>query len=137
MGEKISQIKGFDFAFIHCGQNKGRIVSVDWIDVDGSSIWTIASTDSEDEDRSLIQSITSKDHPTRILVKLWDIGNDVPDRLFEVANVAVTQFSPNGQYLAVGRQSENVLNYGIWRMAKGFINSCKGDWGTRLQENPQ
>jgi len=117
MGEKISQIKGFDFAFIHCGQNKGRIVSVDWIDVDGSSIWTIASTDSEDEDRSLIQSITSKDHPTRILVKLWDIGNDVPDRLFEVADVAVTQFSPNGQYLAVGRQSENVVE--LWNLEDG------------------
>jgi len=74
-GEKVSQIEGFDFVFIHCGQNKGRIASVDWIDKDGSSI----------------QRITSEDHPTHILrVKLWDIGNDISDRLFEVTDVAVT-----------------------------------------------
>jgi len=37
-GKKVSQIKGFDFVFIHCGRNKGRIASMDWIDEDGSLI---------------------------------------------------------------------------------------------------
>jgi len=102
-------IEGFDFVFIHCGWNKGRIASMDWIDEDGS----------------LIRRITSKDHPTRILVKLWDIGNDISDRLFEVTGVAVAKFmgiaiarfSPDGQYLAVGRRSENVVE--LWNLEDG------------------
>jgi len=107
-GEKVSQIEGFDFVFIHCGRNKGRIASMEWIDEDGSSI----------------QSITSKDHPTRTLrVKLWDIGNDTSDSLFEVTDVAeffgipIARFSPNGQYLAVGRRSENVIE--LWNLEDG------------------
>jgi len=100
-GEKVSQIEGFDFVFIHCDLNKGKIASVNWIDEDGSSI----------------QTITSKDHPTRILVKLWDIGNDISDKLFEVTGVSVTRFSPNGQYLAVGRRSENVVE--LWNLEDG------------------
>jgi len=123
--EKVSQIEGFDFVFIHCGRNKGRIASMNWIDEDGSSIRKIASTDLGGEDGSSIQSITSKDHLTRILVKLWDIGNDISDRLFEVTGVAVTgflgiviaRFSPNGQYLAVGRRSENVVE--LWNLEDG------------------
>jgi len=119
-GEKVSWIEGFDFMFIHCGRNKGRIASVDWIDEDegedGSSIRTITSTDSEDQGPC----------STHILrVKLWDIGNDISDRLFEVTGVAVTKFmgiaiarfSPNGQYLAVGRQSENVVE--LWNLEDG------------------
>ena len=98
-GEKVSQIKGSDFVFIHCGRNKGRIASVDWIDGDGSSFC--------------------------VLVKLWDIGNDISDRLFEVTGVAVTRFqgipiarfSPDGQYLAVGRRSENVVE--LWNLEDG------------------
>ena len=97
-GEKVSQIEGFDFVLIHCGRNKGKIASVDWIDEDGS----------------LIRTIPSK---VCILVKLWDIENGMSDRLFEVTGVAVAKFmgiaiarfSPNGQYLAVGRRSENVV----------------------------
>jgi len=109
-GEKVSQIEGFDFVFIHYGRNKGRIASMDWIDEDGS----------------LIRRFTPNDQrPSRILVKLWDIGDDVPDRLFEVTGVAVTkfrgipvaQFSPNGQYLAVGRRSENVVE--LWNLEDG------------------
>ena len=66
-GEKVSQIKGSDFVFIHCGRNKGRIASVDWIDGDGSSFC--------------------------VLVKLWDIGNDISDKLlFEVTGVTVTNY---------------------------------------------
>jgi len=107
-GKKLSRIEGFDFVFIHCGRNKGRIASVDWIDEDGPSIWTIASTDPKDQGP----------RSTRILrVKLWDIGNDISDRLFEVTGVAVTRFSPNGQYLAVGRRSENVVE--LWNLEDG------------------
>jgi len=120
-GEKVSHIEGFDFVFIHCGRNKGRIASVHWIDENGSSIRTIASTD---EDNSSILTMTSTDskdqgpRSTRILrVKVWDIGNDISDRLFEVTGVAVTRFSPNGQYLAVGRRSENVVE--LWNLEDG------------------
>jgi len=92
-GEKVSQIEGIGFVFIHCGRNKGRIASMDWIDEDKSSIGTIASTDPEDEDGYSIQSITSKDHPTRTLrVKLWDIGNDTSDRLFCRRNLVARWF---------------------------------------------
>jgi len=47
-----------------------------WIDEDGSLIGTIAH---------------GVQRPTRILVKMWDIGNDVSDRLFESAGVTVAQ----------------------------------------------
>ena len=95
-GEKVSQIEGFDFVFIHCGRNKGIIASIHWIDEDGSSIPTIASTDSENQGP----------RSTHILrVKLWDIGNGISGRLFEVTGVAVAKFmgiaiarfSPDGQ----------------------------------------
>ena len=109
-GEKVSQIEGFDFVFIHCGRNKGRIASVDWIGEDGS----------------LILGLSSKSkHTSRILVKLWDIGNDISDSLFEVTGVAfarlggfaIARFSPNGQYLVVGRRSENVVE--LWNLEDG------------------
>jgi len=103
-GEEVFQIEGFDFVFIYYGRHEGRIASVHWIDEDGS----------------LIRKIVSKDqHPTRFLVKVWDIGNDISDRLFEVTGVAVTQFSPNGQYLAVGKRSENVVE--LWNLEDGKI----------------
>ena len=93
--------------FIHCCRNKGRIASVHWIDEDRSSIRIVASTDSEDQGP----------RSTCILVKLWDIGNDISDRLFEVIDVAVTRFSPNGQYLAVGRRDENIID--LWNLEDG------------------
>ena len=98
------QIEGFDFVFIHCGCNEGRIASMDWIDEDGYLIQTIASEDQ---------------CPTRILVKLWDIGNHGFDGLFDITGVAVAQFSPNGKYLAVGRQSESVVE--LWNLEDGKI----------------
>ena len=113
-GEEF-QIEGFDFVFIHYGRNKGRIASMDWIDEDRSSIWIIASTDLEDKNGPLTQPIASTDledrgpRSTRVLVKLWDIGSRIFDRLSKVTDVVVAQFSPNGQYLAVGRRSENVV----------------------------
>jgi len=103
-GEGVFQIEGFDFAFIHGGHNKGRIASIDWIDEDGSSIRTIASEDQ---------------HPTRILVKLWDIGNVKFDQLFDITGVVVAQFSPNGKYLAVERQSESFVE--LWNLEDGKI----------------
>jgi len=69
-------IEGFDFVFIHRGRNEGRIASMHWIDEDGSLIGTIAH---------------GVQRPTRILVKMWDIGNDVSDRLFESAGITVAQ----------------------------------------------
>jgi len=183
-GEDVFSIEGFDFVFIRWGRYKGRIASMDWIDEDGSSIRTIASTNSEDEDGypirivasidsededgssirtiastssededgysiqivastdsededgssirtialtdlegqggPLIQTIASKDsedrgpRSTRVLVKLWDIGNNTFDRLFEVTGVTITQFSPNGRYLAVGRRSGNAIE--LWNL---------------------
>ena len=98
-GEEVFQIEGFDFVFIDCGHNEGKIASIHWIDEDRHSIRTIASEDQ---------------HPTRILVKLWDIGNDKFDRLFDMTSVSVAQFSPNGKYMAAGRQSESVVE--LWSL---------------------
>ena len=53
---------------------------------DGFSIRTIASTDLEDE------GVRS----TGAQVKLWDIGNGILGRLYEVAGVVVARLSPNG-----------------------------------------
>ena len=99
-GEEVFRIKGFDSVFILCGRNEGRIASIDWIGEDGS----------------FIPPDISEDHLTRILVKLWDIGNGTSDRLFEVTGV-VARFSPNGQYLAVGRRSETFVE--LWNLEHG------------------
>jgi len=55
----------------------------------------------------------------RILVQLWDAINGalISDRLFEVNDVAVTQFSPDGRFLAVGRKSEDVIE--LWNLEDG------------------
>ena len=103
-GEEEFQIEGFNFAFIHCGRDEGRIASMHWIDEDGSLIGTIAP---------------GVQRPTRILVKLWDIGNHEFDGLFDITGVAVAQFSPNGKYLAVERQSESVVE--LWNLEDGKI----------------
>jgi len=117
--EEVFQIEGFDFVFIHCGHNEGRIASMDWTNKDKNVIQTVALADLEDENEFVTQTIVSKNqHPTRILVKLWDIGNSIFWRLFEVISVTVTQFSPNGQYLAVGGQSERVV---LWSLEDGKI----------------
>jgi len=53
---------------------------------------------------------------TRLLVQLWDanISALVSHRLLEVNDVAVTWFSPNGRFLAVGRKSENIIE--LWNL---------------------
>ena len=93
-GEEVLQIEGFDFVFIYYGRNKGNIALMHWTDEDGFLIQAIAR---------------GVQRPTRIQVQLWDVRNGISDRLFDVANVAVAQFSPNGQYLAVGRRSKNAV----------------------------
>jgi len=103
-GEEVFQIEGFDFVFIHCGRNEGRITSMDWIDENGSLVQAIAPEDQR---------------PTCILVKLWDIGNGIFDRLFEIDGISVAQFSPDGKYLAVERQSESVVE--LWNLEDGKI----------------
>ena len=93
-GEEVLQIEGFDFVFIHHGRYKGNIASMHWTDEDGFLIQAIAR---------------GVQRPTRIQVQLWDVRNGISDRLFDVANVTVAQFSPNGQYLAIGRRSKNAV----------------------------
>ena len=93
-GEEVLQIEGFDFVFIHHGRYKGKIASMHWTDEDGFLIQAIAR---------------GVQRPTRIQVQLWDVRNGISDRLFDVANVTVAQFSPNGQYLAIGRRSKNAV----------------------------
>jgi len=88
-GEKQFRIKGQDFVFIQCGCWYGSIASIYWID--GFSI----------------------------PVKLWDVENGTPksSTLFEVMGGGVTQFSPDGQFLAVGRRSEDVIE--LWNVEDG------------------
>jgi len=54
-----------------------------------------------------------------ILVKFWDSSNGalIPNRLLEVDDVAVTQFSPDGHFLATGRKSEDVIE--LWNLEDG------------------
>jgi len=96
MGEEQFQIEGYQFAFI---RHDGRIVSACLVDGD----WDGSRDESE----------------FRILVQLWDASNPalISDRLFEVNDVAVTQFSPDGRFLAVGRKSEDVIE--LWNLQDG------------------
>jgi len=95
MGEEQFQIEGCDFAFVHHGE---IIASTHWLEEDGGS---------DDED------------PTRLLVKFWDSSNGalIPNRLLEVNDAAVTQFSPDGRFLAVGRKSKDVIE--LWNLEDG------------------
>jgi len=90
-------IEGFDFVFIHRGHNKGKIASMHWTNEDGYLIQAIARG---------IQ------RPTRIQVQLRDVRNGRSDSQFDVTGVAVAQFSPDGQYLAVKKWSENAIE--LW-----------------------
>jgi len=96
MGEEQFQIEGYQFAFI---RHNGRIVLACLVDGD----WDSSRDESE----------------FRILVQLWDASNGalISDRLFEVNDVAITQFSPNGCFLAVGRKSEDVIE--LWNLEDG------------------
>ena len=82
-GEKQFRIEGEHFVFIQCGHWHGSIVSIHWI------------------------------NRSSILVKLWDVENGIPksSTLFEMTDVVVyvVQFSPDRQFLAVGRKSEDVI----------------------------
>jgi len=102
-GTEVLQIKGFDFVFIHCGRNEGKVVSMHWTDEDSLTRAT-AWEDSEDRDP----------RSTRVLVGLWDIARGISRRLFDVTGIAVAQLSPNGQYLAVKRQFEDVIE--LWNL---------------------
>ena len=83
-GKKQFRIEGLDFIFIQGGKR-------------------IASTDGMDKDKARDE--------TRIVVKLWDGSNGalISNRLFEVNDVANTQFSPDGHSLAVSGKSESVI----------------------------
>ena len=85
-GEEQFWIEGLDFVFIQ----DGRIASIDGIDEDKAG------------------------EKTQIVVKLWDAssGSLISNRLFEVNDVASTQFSPDGCFLAAAKKSESVIE--LW-----------------------
>ena len=85
-GEEQFWIEGLDFVFIQ----DGRIASIDGIDEDKAG------------------------EKTRIVVKLWDAssGSLISNRLFEVNDIAGTQFSPDGCFLAAAKKSESVIE--LW-----------------------
>jgi len=113
-GEEQFLIKCIDSVFI---RHDGRIASTHWIDNDGNSIRKITSDDSEDG--SSIAWEGEGVRPTRIVVKLWDAssGSLMPNRLFEVNDVARTRFSPDGRFLAVARKSDSVIE--LWNVKDG------------------
>ena len=102
-GEEQFRIKGRDFVFIH---HDGRIASIHWIDEDGNFIQGNAFTDFEDQ----------RGRSIGIRVMLWDASNGalISNRLFEVDDIADTRLSPDGHFLAVGRQSESVIE--LWNL---------------------
>jgi len=114
MGEEQFQIEGYQFAFIHHDET---IASTHWVDEDGNSSRRIASDASEDEGGS---DYSEDEGSTRLLVQLWDASNGalISDRLLEVNDVAITQFSPDGRFLAVGRKSEDVIE--LWNLEDGM-----------------
>ena len=95
MDEEQFLIEGFEFAFIH---HDRRIASTHWVDEDGN-----------------LENSNNKGS-TRLLVQLWDASNGalISNRLLEVNDVAVTRFSPDGRFLAVGRKSEDVIE--LWNL---------------------
>ena len=75
-----------------------------------------------DEDESSIQTLSTQmtdEDGSSILVKLWDVGNGIPksSTLFEVTDANVTRFSPDGQFLAVGRIEEDIIE--LWNLEDG------------------
>jgi len=57
-GTEVLQIEGFDFVFIHCGRNEGKVVSMHWTDEDSLTRAT-ACEDSEDRYRYCCRPIIS------------------------------------------------------------------------------
>ena len=99
-GEEQFQIKGWDFVFV---RHNGRIASTHCI---GKDEGIYALDDSEDEGGD----------QTGIVVKLWDASNGtlICNRLFKVNDVARTQFSPDGHFLAIERRSDSVIE--LWNL---------------------
>ena len=91
-GKEQFRIEGLDFVFI---RHDGRIASTHWMD--------------EDKGRD----------KTRIVVKLWDASSRplISNRLFEVNDVTLTRFSPDGRFLATERRSESVIE--LWNLEDG------------------
>jgi len=105
-GEEQFRIDGLDFVFT---RHDGRIASTHWIDEDGKVIQRTFWGAPEDEGGD----------PTGIVIMLWDASNGalISNRLFEVNNVARTQFSPDGHFLAVASKSESVIE--LWNLEDG------------------
>ena len=110
-GEKQFSIEGRHFVFIQCGRWCGSIASMDEDE----------DVDDDDDGDGDEDGLSIQTRLTRIRVKLWDVENGTPksSTLFEVTDVdaGVTQFSPDGQFLAIGRKSEDVIE--LWNVEDG------------------
>ena len=86
MGEEQFRIKGSDFAFVH---HDGRIVSTKKLGDQGEN---------------------------RILVQFWDASNgeSISSRPLEVNDVRFAEFSPDGHFLFVTKESEDVAE--LWNL---------------------
>jgi len=94
-GEEQLRLKGYDSAFVH---HNGRIVLAHLVNEDGNL------DDSEDQDSF------------RIMIQFWDASNGalISKKLLEVNNVGCTKFSPDGHFLAIAKNSENVIE--LWNL---------------------
>jgi len=70
---------------------------------------------------------------------LWDVENSTPksSTLFEVIDIVihVTQFSPDGQFLAIGRKSEDIIE--LWNIENGkniIRQECEQILGLGLEQ---
>jgi len=69
--------------------------------------------DEDEDDNDNEDGLSIQTRLTQIQVQLWDVENGTPKSsiLFEVTDVdvGVTRFSPDGQFLGVGREFEDVI----------------------------
>lgn len=98
-GKEQFQLEGLEFAFIRHGRHRGKLASTQWV----CGFMPVA------------------DPPSTILVKLRDIdhGASKSTDMFEVTDVdpRVRRFSPDGQFLAVEKDSEAIIE--LWNVEDG------------------
>ena len=98
-GKEAFRLEGLEFGFIRHGRHRGKLVSTEWV----CGFMPVA------------------DPPCTILVKLWDTDHGAPKStdMFEVTDVdpGVRRFSPDGQFLAVEKDSEDVIE--LWNVEDG------------------
>jgi len=94
-GEEQLRIKGYDFVFAH---HDGRIVLAYLVNEDRNS------NNSEDQGAN------------RIMVQFWDASDGalISNTLLNVNNAGRSRFSPDGHFLAIVKESENVIE--LWNL---------------------